>query len=141
MSGFHGKKKFGICTICISNAFVIQVNSNHLYIGLFHSYKLILSPFKIELTSKHRSAIAQAVSCRLPTAATRVRAQVTWDLWWTKWHWGRFSPSTSVSPANFHSTDCSTFIIIRGWYSWSVGGRRTKLTQSHVTQRKKREKS
>jgi hypothetical protein len=23
---------------------------------------------------------------------------VKWDLWWTKWHWGRFSPSTSVSP-------------------------------------------
>jgi hypothetical protein len=20
-----------------------------------------------------------------------------WDLWRTKWHWGRFSPSTSVS--------------------------------------------
>jgi hypothetical protein len=35
-----------------------------------------------------------------------------WDLWWTKWHWGSFSPSTSVSPANSHSTDCSTFIII-----------------------------
>jgi hypothetical protein len=24
---------------------------------------------------------------------------VMWDLWWTKWRWGRFSPSTSVSPA------------------------------------------
>jgi hypothetical protein len=24
-----------------------------------------------------------------------------WDLWWTKWRWGRFSPSTSVSPAQF----------------------------------------
>jgi hypothetical protein len=23
-----------------------------------------------------------------------------WDLWWTKLHWGRFSPSTSVYPAN-----------------------------------------
>jgi hypothetical protein len=22
------------------------------------------------------------------------------DLWWTKWYWGRFSPSTSVPPAN-----------------------------------------
>jgi hypothetical protein len=30
-----------------------------------------------------------------------------WDLWWTKWHWGSFSQSTSVSPANSHSTDCS----------------------------------
>jgi hypothetical protein len=34
-----------------------------------------------------------------------------WDLW-TKRHWGRFSPSTSISPTNFHSTDCSTLIII-----------------------------
>jgi hypothetical protein len=24
---------------------------------------------------------------------------VMWDLWWTKWRWGRFSPSTSVSLA------------------------------------------
>jgi hypothetical protein len=35
-----------------------------------------------------------------------------WDLWWTKWHWGMFSPSTSVSPANPHSTNCSITIII-----------------------------
>jgi hypothetical protein len=28
-----------------------------------------------------------------------------WDLWWTKLHWGMFSPSTSVSPANSHSTE------------------------------------
>jgi hypothetical protein len=35
-----------------------------------------------------------------------------WDLWWTKWPWGRFSPSTSVSPANSHSTECSIDIII-----------------------------
>jgi hypothetical protein len=26
-----------------------------------------------------------------------------WDLWWTKWRWGRFSPSTSISPAKLHS--------------------------------------
>jgi hypothetical protein len=30
---------------------------------------------------------------------------VKWGLWWTKWRWGRFSPSTSVSPANIHSTE------------------------------------
>jgi hypothetical protein len=29
---------------------------------------------------------------------------VKWDLWWTNWHYGRFSLSTSVSPANLHST-------------------------------------
>jgi hypothetical protein len=31
-----------------------------------------------------------------------------------KWHWGRFSPSTSVSPANSHSTECSIFIYHEG---------------------------
>jgi hypothetical protein len=35
-----------------------------------------------------------------------------WDLWWTKWHWGKFSPNTSVSLVNLHSTDCSTITII-----------------------------
>jgi hypothetical protein len=27
-----------------------------------------------------------------------------------KLYWGRFSPSTSVSPANSHSTNCSTLL-------------------------------
>jgi hypothetical protein len=36
---------------------------------------------------------------------------VMWDLWWTKWHWGRFSPSTSVSPTNLHSTNLPTVTI------------------------------
>jgi hypothetical protein len=35
-----------------------------------------------------------------------------WDLWWTMCHCGRFSPSTSVSPANSHFTDRSTIIFI-----------------------------
>jgi hypothetical protein len=26
-----------------------------------------------------------------------------WDLWWTKWHWDGFFPSTSVFPCQFHS--------------------------------------
>jgi hypothetical protein len=35
-----------------------------------------------------------------------------WDLWWTKWRWGRFfPPNTSVSPANLHSTNFSTITI------------------------------
>jgi hypothetical protein len=33
--------------------------------------------------------------------AGSIPGQVTWDLWWTKWHWGRFCPSTSVSPCQF----------------------------------------
>jgi hypothetical protein len=60
-------------------------------------------------------AIAQAVSRWLPTAAARVRARVClWDLWWTKWRWGRFSPSILVSPANVHSTKFSILTITRG---------------------------
>jgi hypothetical protein len=42
-----------------------------------------------------------------------------WGLWWTKRHWGRFSPSTSVSPAN-HSTNFSPIIINRGWRNRSL---------------------
>jgi hypothetical protein len=40
-----------------------------------------------------------------------------WGLCWTKRHWGRFSPSISVSPANHHSTNCSIIIITRGWHN------------------------
>jgi hypothetical protein len=36
---------------------------------------------------------------------------VMWNLWWTKWRWGRFSPSSSVSLANLHSTNFSTITI------------------------------
>jgi hypothetical protein len=38
-------------------------------------------------------------------------------LWWTKWHWGRFSPSTSVSPAKLQSTKFSILTITRGRYN------------------------
>jgi hypothetical protein len=51
-------------------------------------------------------AIDEAVSRWLSTAA----ALVKWDLWWTKWRRGRFSPSTSVSPA-IHSTKFSILTI------------------------------
>jgi hypothetical protein len=51
-----------------------------------------------------------------------------WGLWWTKRHWGRFSPSTSVSPAN-HSTKLSIIIITRGWLNRPIGGRSAKWTK------------
>jgi hypothetical protein len=44
-----------------------------------------------------------------------------WGLWWTKWHWGRFSPRNSVSPAN-HSTNFSIIIITRGWHNRPLSG-------------------
>jgi hypothetical protein len=34
-----------------------------------------------------------------------------------KWHWGRFSPSTSVSPANLHSVKFFSLTITRGRYN------------------------
>jgi hypothetical protein len=27
-----------------------------------------------------------------------------WDLWWTKWHWGRFFPEYFGFPCQYHST-------------------------------------
>jgi hypothetical protein len=63
-----------------------------------------------------------------------------WDLWWAKWHWDRFSPGTSVSPANSHSTDCSphSSSTTRGWYNRPNSGRRTKWDQSYPTSRRKK---
>jgi hypothetical protein len=40
-----------------------------------------------------------------------------WALWWTKRHWGRFFPSTSVSLAN-HSTNFSINIITLAKYAY-----------------------
>jgi hypothetical protein len=76
-------------------------------LGLGDSY-----PIDNCLYETHNRAVAQAVSRCLPTAAARVRVRAgMWGLWWTKQHWGRFSPSTSVSPANHHSTNFSIIII------------------------------
>jgi hypothetical protein len=62
-----------------------------------------------------------------------------WDLWWTKWHWGRFSPSTSVSPANPHSTDCSIIIII--YHPGPVADLPSELTVSPHPEKLKKKKS
>jgi hypothetical protein len=75
-------------------------------------------------------AVAQAVSRWLPTVAARVHVQADmWYLWWTEWHWGRFSPSTSVSPASHHSTNFSIIIITRGWHSRHIGVCSAEWTQ------------
>jgi hypothetical protein len=50
-----------------------------------------------------------------------------WGLWWTKRHWGRFFPSTSVYPAN-HSTDFSIIITTRGWHNRPLSGRSVEWT-------------
>jgi hypothetical protein len=40
-----------------------------------------------------------------------------WYLWWTKWQWGTFSPSSLVHTVtyNIHAPHSSSSVI-RGWY-------------------------
>jgi hypothetical protein len=62
-----------------------------------------------------------------------------WDLWWTKRHGDRFSPSTSVSPAN-HYTNFSIIIITGGWHNRPNSRRsdeRSELDSTHPYQFKK----
>jgi hypothetical protein len=61
---------------------------------------------------------------------------VTCDVCMTKPHCGRFCPSTSASPAK-HSTDCSTLIIIRGWYNRPNSGL-SSISTSPPPQKKRR---
>jgi hypothetical protein len=60
-----------------------------------------------------------------------------WDLWWTKWSWGRVSPSTSVSFANLHSTNFSknNLTYHPGLVKYASSGR---STQSPTAQIKKK---
>jgi hypothetical protein len=74
----------------------------------------------------HGSRVVQGMHCGRAIAQAGL---VKWDLWWTKWRWGRFSPSTSVSPSNLHSTKFSIIIITRGWYNRPFSGRRAEWTQ------------
>jgi hypothetical protein len=47
------------------------------------------------------------------------------EIWGTMWHWGGFSPSTSVSPANIYFTIRSTLpITVAAWSkAWTVFAR------------------
>jgi hypothetical protein len=84
-------------------------------IHYLHAHVFVLSSFSLqqiyEMTfiERHGVAIYNSV---FPTAAAWVRAQVRscGICGGQSGTEGRFSPSTSVSPANSHSTDCSTLI-------------------------------
>jgi hypothetical protein len=45
-----------------------------------------------------------------PGGLGSIPGQVMWYFWWKKWLMGKFSPSTSFSPVNSHST--KFFILI-----------------------------
>jgi hypothetical protein len=81
---------------------------------MFNSSELEYIMQKSNLMNYGR-AIAQAVSRWLPTVAVRGSKPdlVMWDLWWDKWRWGKFSPSSSVSPAIVvRSTNYSTITLM-----------------------------
>jgi hypothetical protein len=73
----------------------------------------VLKPTGYIHSQKYGRAITQAISHRLPAALALVRAQVrSCGIYGRQSGTGdRFSPNTSFSPVNSHSTDCSTLII------------------------------
>jgi hypothetical protein len=80
-------------------------------------------------------AVAQAVSCRLPTAETRLRAQImSCDICVRKSCTGEgfprvfWIPLKIVPPTARHSSSS----IIRGWYNSLNSDRRTTWTQFHT---------
>jgi hypothetical protein len=108
------------------------------YLNHVHAYSFTRGEsyvYEFNIVSLYRygvegRAIAQAVSRWLPTAAARVRVRTgMWGLWWTKRHWGRFSPSTSVSPAIHRSTNFSIIIIARCCHNRPIGGLSAEWTQ------------
>jgi hypothetical protein len=69
----------------------------------------------------------------LPLRPGFAPGQSMWDLWWTKWHWSRFSPSTLVSLANHHFTNFSIITNTRGRHNRPTGGRSVEWTQLDST--------
>jgi hypothetical protein len=107
------------------------------------SYSLVEgSNVSLPLSSKHNNfygrAIAQAVSRRFPTAASRVRAHVrSCGICGGQSGTGadflrvlQFPLPILIPPTAPHSSS-----IIRGWYNTPIRGRRSKWTQSHPTPR------
>jgi hypothetical protein len=61
-------------------------------------------------------------------------SEVTWDLWWTKVHWGKFPPVLRCPlPIIPPTAQYSSSPIIRGRYNRPNCGRRTKWTRYHPT--------
>jgi hypothetical protein len=83
-------------------------NNLHITLRILHITKCVLFP---SCGNTSIQVIAQEISCRFtpwrPAFGTNLR-HVGFVV--ETWHFGGFYPSTSVSPATSHSTDCSTFL-------------------------------
>ena len=67
-------------------------------------------------------AMAQVASCRLLTVShfSLTPGYCIWDLWWTKQHWEKFSPSTSIFTFTYYSTNAPYSFIYRRSHIISV---------------------
>jgi hypothetical protein len=83
----------------VSEAFTYQVIQRYSPENrTFHAHHL-----ENPKSHKYMSASYRGSPCSMPN-------HVSWDLLWIKWHWGRFSPSTSVSHTHSYCTNRLTFI-------------------------------
>jgi hypothetical protein len=106
-------------TLSLQISFDVQVIKE---ISFFMMHNM--SDFDQPLTSAKGRAVAQVVSCWLPTAAAwvRVRAEHVGFVV-EKRHWGRFSLSTNFS----------IIIIAWRWHNRPIGGRSAEWTQLDST--------
>jgi hypothetical protein len=71
----------------------------------------------VPLKSWHLEGLSAPLQhCMVAQAVRRRPRSAMWDLWWTKWHWCRFSPSTSVSPPLWSSGQGSCLQIQRSGF-------------------------
>jgi hypothetical protein len=75
----------------------------------------------------------------LPVTYTLQLAFLVRGCFGQKWSWGRFSPRTSVSPANLHSICYSTiiFTISRGCHIWPGGAAVPIASKTRIKKKKK----
>jgi hypothetical protein len=133
---FQTKYDVCMCSIPVSHSGDSSpiLGQNNICRGFTQLYSAIAETAIEVLTRTKGRGIVRLASYRGDPDS--ITGQVMWYLLWTKWRWSKFSPSTSVSPANSHSTDCSTLIIYHPvWYNRPVSRQRTKWTQSHPTSR------
>jgi hypothetical protein len=79
----------------------------------------------VRLNGKKYRDISQRISVAFPLQRPGFDP-VMRDFLQTKWHWGKFSPSTSVSLASCHS-HAPYASVTRGWYSKPTSGRCAEL--------------
>jgi hypothetical protein len=75
--------------------------------GIFHLYAIHSSDIRNEMEAHIKHCPAKASQSSDQDSIQRL---VIWILWWTKWHWVKFSSTISVSLAISHPTAGSILI-------------------------------